>query len=348
MLSAEQCQQFESQGYVLAQPLSPAELTDAQETWHRLVQNEVGYAERADDAGYIRLISHPFFEGVAKQLLRSSSVHLAEMSVKELAPGERTGHGWESGCHLDWQITTADWNATPRRDLLAIWLWVEDVTPEMGAMRILPSVSLSPSLHVSLSLARLQQTPSLLLPVLLPPLTDGLFLSGSGSHLPINEHWERVLIPEQKQQLPRQHGLSPKPSESYPSYPEHIPETEAAFPYSECEPMPVAVPAGTAQIFTQSMLHASWENSSSATRKGFVICWCDATVPLGWDTASQRDRLLAALPGLRASVAKLRPGREHIVSTPEQFRHRVSLYEPRWGNTFLPGKTAADAPPSRL
>ena len=153
MLSAEQCQQFESQGYVLAQPLSPAELTDAQETWHRLVQNEVGYAERADDAGYIRLISHPFFEGVAKQLLRSSSVHLAEMSVKELAPGERTGHGWESGCHLDWQITTADWNATPRRDLLAIWLWVEDVTPEMGAMRILPSVSLSPSLHVSLSRA---------------------------------------------------------------------------------------------------------------------------------------------------------------------------------------------------
>jgi hypothetical protein len=142
MLSPQQCEQFESQGFVLEPSvLSPAELADAQETWHRLVRNKMSYGARAEDEGYIRLISHPFFEGVAKQLLRSSSVHLAELNVKELAPGERAEHGWERDCHLDWQITTADWNSTPRRDLLAIWFWVEDVTPEMGAMRILPCVA---------------------------------------------------------------------------------------------------------------------------------------------------------------------------------------------------------------
>jgi hypothetical protein len=139
MLSPEQCEQFESQGFVLEpNVLSPAELADAQQTWHRLHDNEDSYGDRADDAGYIRLISHRFFEGVAMQLLRSSSVHLAELNVKAVSPGERAGHVWESECHLDWQITTADWNSTPRRDLLAIWFWVEEVTPEMGAMRILP------------------------------------------------------------------------------------------------------------------------------------------------------------------------------------------------------------------
>ena len=169
----------------------------------------------------------------------------------------------------------------------------------------------------------------------------------SGSHLPINEHWQQVLTPEQKQQLPRQHGLYPRPSTSYPSYPEHIPET-SDWQYCSRVPMPVVVPAGTAQIFTQSMLHSSWANTSSATRKAFVISWCDATVPMAWDSASQRDRLWEVFPRLRASIANFCPGREHIVSTPSQFRHRVSLYEPRWENTFLPDKTAVDTPPARL
>jgi len=98
------------------------------------------------------------------------------------------------------------------------------------------------------------------------------------------------------------------------------------------------------------MLHSSWANSSSTTRKAFVISWCDDSVPIAWDTAFQRDRLLDALPRLHAGIARCRPGREHIVCQPDQFRHRVSLYEPRWENTFLPGKTAhaADAPPPRL
>lgn len=278
-----------------------------------MTANDIAYADRADDPGYVALVSHPFFEGVARQLLRSSSVHLAEMSVNARAPTGRpqpdaTGQrdAWATGCHIDLQITTADWNATPRRDLLAIWFWVEDVPAERAAMRILP-----------------------------------------GSHVAINAHWEKVLTPEQKLQLPRQHGLFPRPASTYPSFPEFIPEPPD-FAYSQCEPVPVAVPGNTAQIFTQSMLHSSWHNSDTRTRKGFVISWCDNDVAIGWDTAGQRDRLRDALPRLRKSIARWCPGREHIALAPDQFKHVVSLYEPHWTNTFLPGKTAADAPASRL
>ena len=55
----------------------------------RLTANEVKYSDRADDPGYVALISHPFFERVARQLLRSSSVHLAEMSVNSRPPSGR-------------------------------------------------------------------------------------------------------------------------------------------------------------------------------------------------------------------------------------------------------------------
>eukprot|EP01051_Picozoa_sp_SAG22_P001392 SAG22_NODE_54_length_23787_cov_12.917511_5_plen_355_part_00 len=332
-LSAAQREAFESQGVVLVPDvLTHAELADAKATWcvhaplplhagtvrpwlqgddsavpcrDRLAGRREKMAAYAGDAGFVALVSHPFFEAAAKQLLRSDSVHLAELNIHDrkpsgTEPADEAGRraAWSNGCHIDLQITTADWNATPRRDLLAIWYWVDDVPAERGAMRILPR-----------------------------------------SHLSVNAHWDRVLTAEQKKQLPRQHGLFPHPSTAYPSYPEHIPEPPG-FAYSECEPMPVAVPANTAQIFTQSMLHSSWENTDTVSRKAFVISWCDTTVPIGWDSVAQLDTRREMYPKLRASIARLQPGREHVV---QDQNHFVSSYEPHWETTFLPGKTAADA-----
>lgn len=45
---------------------------------------------------------------------------------------------WRNGAHIDLQVTATDFNATPRRDMLALWLWITDVQPETAAMRILP------------------------------------------------------------------------------------------------------------------------------------------------------------------------------------------------------------------
>ena len=71
-----------------------------------------------------------------------------------------------------------------------------------------------------------------------------------GSHRAIQRHWEETLKPEHRSLLPRVHGLFPSPSPSYPSYPEFVPEPED-FKYTTCEPTPVAVPRGTAQIFVR-------------------------------------------------------------------------------------------------
>ena len=150
------------------------------------------------------------------------------------------------------------------------------------------------------------------------------------------EHHERVLTPEQKRQLPRQHGLYPQPPVSYPSYPECVP-MPPDFRYTECEPIPVAVPRGTAQIFTQSMLHSQWINSDTAPRKGFVVSWLPRDVPIGWDSHSQLDALRDQFPRLKKNMAEIRPGRERIIPTVAELNHFVSTYEELWPETFLPG-----------
>ena len=38
----------------------------------------------------------------------------------------------------DTQLTTSDWEATPRRTVLCFWLWLSDATPARAAMRYVP------------------------------------------------------------------------------------------------------------------------------------------------------------------------------------------------------------------
>ena len=84
-----------------------------------------------------------------------------------------------------------------------------------------------------------------------------------GSHIPIMAHWDKVLAPERRHLLPRVHGLTPKPNTSAPAYPEYIPEPDD-WSFTESEPHPVAVKRGTAQIFTQSMLHVGECNNTGS------------------------------------------------------------------------------------
>ena len=128
-------------------------------------------------------------EGVAQQLLRSSSVRLAEMSVNVRPPtgspqadaaGQR--EAWASDCHIDLQITTTDWNATPRRDLLAIWFWLDAVPAERAAMRILPGS------HLPINEVRAASSPH--------HNVINRLISDDTARKP--QHWERVLTPHQK------------------------------------------------------------------------------------------------------------------------------------------------------
>ena len=239
MLSAEDLRAFEESGYVcidvLSTPggLTPGELDRAEETWDRLVSAEVEglsnsgpqrpdslrkQQQLAADQGFIELICNPFFEELAKQVLRSEEVRVIELgphhragSQRRMPPtAEEARELWATGAHIDFQITTADFNATPRRDLLAVWFWVDDVPAERAAMRILP-----------------------------------------GSHRPIMQHWDSVLSNEHRQLLPRCHGMRMLQTPKSPSFPEHFPEPKN-WHYSRSEPVPVEVKRGTVQIFTQS------------------------------------------------------------------------------------------------
>jgi len=214
-LSPSEMANFETNGFVFKQPpLSDQDLDEAEATFDRLVQG----GAKEQDEGFIKLISHPWFEAVAQQVLRAEQVRYIELGpTHRPANGDGTNDSgdanaegwqsaWQSGAHIDLQVTTADFDATPRRDMLALWFWVSDVTPQRAAMRILP-----------------------------------------GSHRPIQRHWEKTLKPERRALLPRVHGLFPKPSTRYPSYPEFIPEPPD-FKYTECEPTPVAVARGTARF----------------------------------------------------------------------------------------------------
>ena len=175
-LSAAQMEAFERDGAVLVtSPLTPAELDGAEAAWDRI---SAGETTTSTDEDYLDMLTHPYWEQVATQVLRAEGcgVGVLETYPHNRAPNEfdpdedrdeRDYKSWNGG-HLDVQITRAGWEATPRREMLAIWLWCNDVPLERGPMRVL-----------------------------------------KGSHLPIADYWSSRITPEHERELPRVHGLSP-------------------------------------------------------------------------------------------------------------------------------------------
>ena len=148
VLTFDQLASFEKNGFTLIDtPLSEHELDAAERGWGRVQR---GDTEIWNDIDYLATLANPFFESVAKQILRADAATIIETHIHErppTAPGEPVGGGdrtW-NGCHLDVQLTRSDWDATPRRDQISIWLWCNGVPKNRGAMRVLPgSVSSSP------------------------------------------------------------------------------------------------------------------------------------------------------------------------------------------------------------
>ena len=171
-LDADTMARFERDGFaVVTLPLTAEELQAAADAWDRNVDPII------DDAGYIGLISHPCVEAIAKQVLRAERVFILESGRAErpgVEPGtppptefaERHGHAteWANGLHSDVQVTAGDWEATPRREHLAIWMWMDDVTPERGAIRILPGSHLTLGAHWEEMMAQHRDGQSLPLP----------------------------------------------------------------------------------------------------------------------------------------------------------------------------------------
>ncbi|MFT5367024.1 MAG: hypothetical protein ACI8V2_001982 [Candidatus Latescibacterota bacterium] len=134
-------EQYETEGAVIIDtPFTEEELDKAEAAWDRLTESG---RPSYEDPEYVNLVQHPYLEGVAKQVLRADAVHLWwGLRPHERAPSKgpyrSTRERWESGFHTDIQATWEDFQATPRRMRAELWLWVNDVPVERGAMRILP------------------------------------------------------------------------------------------------------------------------------------------------------------------------------------------------------------------
>ena len=297
MFTDAQLAQYDEQGAVtIDSPFTPEQLDRAEAAWDRLRADGAG--PPYEDPDFVDLIQHPYFEKVAKKLLRADAVHLW---WGPLAPHERSPDGkphgdnadrWEQGCHVDVQATWEDFEATPRRMRAELWFWVNEVPANRGAMRILP-----------------------------------------GSHRPIMEHWSRVLSPEHKAMLPRVHGLRPPPARekwSYMSYPEHIPDMDG-LPWVQREPTPAVAHRGQILLVCTAGLHSAWRNEDTVSRKVMLAYWGAAGVCCGLPK-NQLDDMKAFFGHLRP---KLRPDRAHIV--PDHFDWAFETnYEPLWRETCLP------------
>ena len=153
-LDAVQMQAFEDDGAVLVDLRLSLDLLDGAETaWDRHAKEDTVQGSILEDQDYVELISAPVFEEIAKQVLRSDKVFILETGragtgidraeTNEIAQRNDwpEKHGirseWANSMHTDVQVTTEDFEATPRREHLAIWFWLNDVPDERAAMRVL-------------------------------------------------------------------------------------------------------------------------------------------------------------------------------------------------------------------
>jgi hypothetical protein len=154
-LDAAQMQAFEDDGAVLVDLRLSSDLLDrAEAAWDRLAKAGTSTPHSIlEDRDFVELISAPIFEEIAKQVLRSDRVFIletgaagtglerAEAKERALRDDWPEKHGvrseWANSMHIDVQVTTEDFEATPRREHLAIWFWLNDVPAERAAMRVL-------------------------------------------------------------------------------------------------------------------------------------------------------------------------------------------------------------------
>lgn len=80
----------------------------------------------------IDLIQHPFFEAVAKKVLRANAIRFFQSAIAVSYPQPASEFSYDQ--HTDIQYSLADWAATPRRVVCSFFLWLTDVNERRAPM----------------------------------------------------------------------------------------------------------------------------------------------------------------------------------------------------------------------
>jgi hypothetical protein len=309
VLTPAQMETFEKDGAILVDtPFTSAQMDSIEAAWDRITTKETN---TWTDHDYLDMLADPFFEAVACQVLRADAVQVLETyphnrppsgDLDDSEPREQRDYRTWGGGHLDVQITRSDWEATPRREMLAIWLWCNDVPLERGPMRVLKGSHL--------------------------PIAD--------------HWEQVLHDPAKLAQLPRVHGLGPvtRRGEHEPgsggTY-SGIPELMDV-PWAEQKPEKVVAKRGQALVFSQALLHEATANEDSVSRKAHIMSWTAASVP-GFLATGRIEGMRDYHEKLRAKLLEYKPDRAHLV--PESFMHDISEYGNAptgeyWDEMFLP------------
>ena len=143
MISAAQLQAFDERGAVtLDTPLTASEIAAANAAIDQMLpmqEPDTGQQPRYRYGAtcnfyapaLVDLIQHPFFERVAKKVLRADSIRFFQTAALKTYPHPGKFSFSE---HTDIQYSLEDWAQTPRRVVCSYFLWLTDVNARRAPM----------------------------------------------------------------------------------------------------------------------------------------------------------------------------------------------------------------------
>ena len=148
MISAEQLRIFEEQGAVtIDTPLTTKEIAAAAAAIDALLPLKPAEPDQAPrfrygatcnyyESALLDLIQHPFFEAVAKRVLRADAIRFFQTAIVASYPQPESEFSYDQ--HTDIQYSLEDWAATPRRVVCSFFLWLTDVNERRAPMMYRP------------------------------------------------------------------------------------------------------------------------------------------------------------------------------------------------------------------
>lgn len=142
MITEEQLECFDREGAVtIDTPLSPEEISAACVAMDRLLPQS-GNNPRASmtcsyhDSEIVHIIEHPFFEEVAKRVLKAQNVLFYQSAIINAYTEPDTPFSfWQ---HVDIQYRLSDFNAVPKNIVCSFFLWLTDVNIRRAPMMFRP------------------------------------------------------------------------------------------------------------------------------------------------------------------------------------------------------------------